>query len=385
MTVLSRERFLLHPAETAKPKYEQLKSFVLAELHSGRLKPGDALPSEPKLANSLQVARNTIRQALGELEQEGVIERVKGQGTFVRDIPKEVPKQGLDAFAVIVPETLGEAFYSPLMSGFEKACNQIHNEMIVRSTSNSPHRQADAILSLMDKKVGGIAMVPVTSVATPPYQIRQLQQQGVPVVFCHRGVEGVSAPTLAINFKQIARMAGEQFLKFGHKQIAYLTLITDSDPAALNYKLGLREVLSEGGVELREEFIYRPPNKERIFPAYSYEESVREWLEDICSRKDRPTAIFVPFDPFAEMAMSLLGEMGLRIPGDISLLSFGPKWREMLIARKISAIVIDSIEVGRKACDLLAEMRSGRRPLDDGERFEIQPMLWEGKTLGPVS
>ena len=98
MTVLSRERFLLHPAETAKPKYEQLKSFVLAELHSGRLKPGDALPSEPKLADSLQVARNTIRQALGELEQEGVIERIKGQGTFVRDVPKEVPPPGIDAF-----------------------------------------------------------------------------------------------------------------------------------------------------------------------------------------------------------------------------------------------------------------------------------------------
>ena len=84
------------------------------------------------------------------------------------------------------------------------------------------------------------------------------------------------------------------------------------------------------------------------------------------------------------MTLSLLEEMGVRVPEEVSLLSFGPKWREMLIARKLSAIVIDSIQMGQKACDLLAEMRSGRRPFDDGERFEIRPELWEGKTLGPV-
>lgn len=385
MSVLSRERFELHPAESAKPKYEQLKNFVLAELNSGRLKPGDALPSEPKLANSLQVARNTIRQALSVLEQEGFIERVKGQGTFVRQAAKPASSKGLDAFAIIVPETLGEAFYSPLMNGFEKACSQIHNEMIVRSTSNNPDRQADAILSLLDKKVGGIAMVPVTSVPTPPYQIRQLQQQGVPVVFCHRGVKGVSAPTLAINFRQIGQMAGEQFVKNGHQRIAYLTLIADKDPAAAGYKLGLQQALNKKGIQLQEDLVYRPPNKERIFPAYSYEESVREWLGNICSRKDSPTAIFIPFDPFTEMTMSLLAEMKIKVPEEISLLSFGPKWREMLVTRKLSAIVIDSIQIGHQACELLNEMRNGLRPIDDGQQFEIHPELWEGKTLGPVS
>ena len=234
------------------------------------------------MADSLQVARNTIRQALGELEQEGVIERVKGQGTFVRDIPKKVPPQGLDAFAIVVPETLGGTFYSPLMSGFEKACNSIHNEMIVRSTGNSPSRQADAILALLDKKVGGIAIVPATAVPTPPYQIRQLQQQGVPVVFCHRGVEGASAPTLAVDFKQIGRMVGKQFMKLGHKRIAYLTLGSKGDQASGRYELGLKEVLRESGIELNEELVHRSPDDVVRLPVFNYEESVRKWLEKIC-------------------------------------------------------------------------------------------------------
>ena len=270
------------------------------------------------------------------------------------------------------------------MSGFEKACNSIHNEMIVRSTGNSPSRQADAILALLDKKVGGIAMVPATAVPTPPYQIRQLQQQGVPVVFCHRGVEGVSAPTIAIDFEEIGRMAIEQFVKRGRERIAYLALSARGDQATFRYKRGLQEALRQKNLELREEFVYKSPNEEIKLPVFNYEKSIRQWLEDVFKRADAPTAIFVPFDPLAEMVMSLLDEMGVRIPQDVALLSFGPKWREMLIARRLSAIVIDSIQIGQQACDLLAEMRSGQRRMDDGQQFEVQPTLSEGKTLGPA-
>lgn len=385
MTVLSRERFKLHPAEVAKPKYEQLKSFVLAELNSGRLKPGDVLPSEPKLADSLQVARNTIRQALGELEQEGVIQRIKGQGTFVRDIPKEVPLQGIDAFAIVVPETVGGSFYIPLVNGFEKACNAIHNEMIIRSTGNNPSRQADAILALMDKKVAGIAMVPASSVPTPPYQIRQLQQQGVPVVFCHRGVKGITAPTLSISYQQIGRMAGEQFLKYGHKRVAYLGLSPSNEEARVGYKLGLQESLAQGGASVEEVCVTSEPTDCHRLPIFKSEACVREGLQEIFSHKERPTAIFTPFDPLAEMVMLLLGDMGIRVPDDISLLSFGSKCRETLLSRRLSAVVIDSIEMGQKASDLLAEMRSGQRQIDNNEQFNIAPEFWEGTTLGPAS
>ena len=384
MNALSRERFELHPSGMAKAKYERLKSFVLAELNSGRLKPGDTLPSEPKLADSLQVARNTIRQALGELEQEGVIERVKGQGTFVREIPKQVTLSGFDAFAIIVPETLGGTFYSPLMSGFENACNSVHSEMIVRSTGNSPSRQADAILALLDKKIAGIAIVPATDSPTPPYQIRQLQQQGMPVVFCHRGVEGVNAPLLAINFKQIGRIVVEQFLERGHKKIAFLSLSPGTDQASNDYRRGIRETLHENGLELRKEFDYAPSGKSIELPVFKHEKAIRAWLKEVFLCKDRPTALFVPFDPLAEMVMAFLEEIEIRVPEEVSLLSFGPKYRETYIARRLSAAVVDSIQIGQKAVELLHEMRNGLRPLDDAGRFEVPVLFSEGRTLGVV-
>lgn len=386
MTTLSQERFLLHPTETTQPKYERFKSFVLAELQLGHLNPGDSLPSEPRLASSLNVARSTIRQAFRELEQEGVIERLPGQGTFIRETVSEEKEdaQGVDNFAIIVPETMGGTIYLPLMSSFEKACNRIHSEMLVRSTNNSPVWQADAILALLYKRIGGVAIVPATSQPTPPYQIHLLQQQGVPVVFCHRGVKGINAPTLAIDFKEVGRIAARQLLKQGHKKITYLALSPVGEQVKINCELGLQEVLRENGLELDQEFTYLPPNDLKL-PIINYAESVRQWLKDMLSHEDRPTAIFTSFDPLAEMVLTLLWELGVQVPEEISLLSFGPACRESLILQKISAITIDSIAMGQKACDLLVEMRNGKRPIDRDEQIEVPLELWEGKTLGPPS
>src|SRR3954471_1297337 len=67
------------------PKHERLRAYLLQELNGGRLKPGDALPTEFALATSAEVSRNTVRHALAELERGGLIRRVRGCGTFVHE------------------------------------------------------------------------------------------------------------------------------------------------------------------------------------------------------------------------------------------------------------------------------------------------------------
>lgn len=65
------------------PLYAQLREALLRELRAGGLAPGDRLPTESELRQRYRVSRATIRQALAELETEGVIRRVQGVGTFV--------------------------------------------------------------------------------------------------------------------------------------------------------------------------------------------------------------------------------------------------------------------------------------------------------------
>jgi GntR family transcriptional regulator len=65
------------------PFYAQLKSEILARIEGNIWKPGEQLPGELDLCSSFSVSRTVVRQALQELEIEGVIRREKGKGTFV--------------------------------------------------------------------------------------------------------------------------------------------------------------------------------------------------------------------------------------------------------------------------------------------------------------
>lgn len=69
-------------ANSAVPKHEQLRR-ILLDLCVSELHPGDMLPSERKLVDTYGVSRITVREAVGQLVAEGVLERAPGKGTFV--------------------------------------------------------------------------------------------------------------------------------------------------------------------------------------------------------------------------------------------------------------------------------------------------------------
>ena len=67
------------------PLYTQLVGIIKHHISSGALQVGELLPSESELCRALDISRNTVRQAIGELEDEGLVVRKRGKGTFVAD------------------------------------------------------------------------------------------------------------------------------------------------------------------------------------------------------------------------------------------------------------------------------------------------------------
>ena len=65
------------------PLYFQLKRLLVERITDGSLRPGDMLPTEDQLQEEHGLSRTTVRQALKELEMEGLIVRQRGRGTFV--------------------------------------------------------------------------------------------------------------------------------------------------------------------------------------------------------------------------------------------------------------------------------------------------------------
>jgi GntR family transcriptional regulator len=69
------------------PLYHQLKQLIVADIADNSRQPGDRLPGDHALCSMYDVSRTVVRQALSELEVEGVITRDKGRGTFVAPTP----------------------------------------------------------------------------------------------------------------------------------------------------------------------------------------------------------------------------------------------------------------------------------------------------------
>ena len=67
------------------PLYAQLVGIIKRNISTGTLAVGDLLPSEAELCRWMNISRNTVRQAIGELEDEGLVVRKRGRGTFVAD------------------------------------------------------------------------------------------------------------------------------------------------------------------------------------------------------------------------------------------------------------------------------------------------------------
>ena len=59
---------------------------ILAQVSSGTLKPGDSLPTETALADTLGVSRNVVREAIARLRSDGVIETKQGRGAIIKPI-----------------------------------------------------------------------------------------------------------------------------------------------------------------------------------------------------------------------------------------------------------------------------------------------------------
>ena len=71
------------------PIYAQLERGLRAAVATGRLRPGDQLPTVRQLAVDLSVNANTVARVYAELERAGAIETRRGVGSFIRATPAE--------------------------------------------------------------------------------------------------------------------------------------------------------------------------------------------------------------------------------------------------------------------------------------------------------
>ncbi|MDW7759834.1 MAG: GntR family transcriptional regulator [Acidobacteriota bacterium] len=108
------------------PIYEQISRQIKAQILSGDLSEGEALPSIRRLAQDLQISVITTKRAYDELEREGFINTVGGKGTFVAVQNQELLREKK---MKIVEDKLAEAVSEARLLGID--LNQIQNMLLL--------------------------------------------------------------------------------------------------------------------------------------------------------------------------------------------------------------------------------------------------------------
>ena len=124
---------------SSTPIYEQIELGVKELILKGALKYGEKLPSVREMALILTINPNTISKAYGELERDGVIETLRGKGTFITDNYKgKVDEKKMAYISEELKKIILEANYSGInKEEFMKLTLQIFSELGVNDNDRS--------------------------------------------------------------------------------------------------------------------------------------------------------------------------------------------------------------------------------------------------------
>jgi GntR family transcriptional regulator len=102
-------RFHVNPGDEL-PLYRQIMRQVIDAVAGAQLRPGDKLPSHRELSQELVIAPLTVKKAYDELERDGHIQTIRGQGTFVAEQARALTAAGrLERLRPLAQRLLHEA------------------------------------------------------------------------------------------------------------------------------------------------------------------------------------------------------------------------------------------------------------------------------------
>ena len=98
---------------SSTPIYEQIQFGIKELILKGALQGGEKIPSVREMASLLTINPNTISKAYGELEREGIIETLRGKGTYVVDnLNREVDEKKMQYISEELKKIILEANYN---------------------------------------------------------------------------------------------------------------------------------------------------------------------------------------------------------------------------------------------------------------------------------
>ncbi|WP_308637561.1 GntR family transcriptional regulator [Paenibacillus silvisoli] len=378
----------------SKPMYEKIFEALRDQILERKYEVGDRVPSEKELGDEHGVSRITSKKALELLASEGYIVRQPGRGSFVAE-PQEksaAKATGSSGHVQQVPRNTGgklliglvitdfaDSYGTGLIYGMEDASRQNNSYLVLRRSFGNPSLEEEAIQGLLELGVDGLIIFP----AQGEYfnaEILKLAITKFPFVLIDRHLKGISAGSISTDNAKAAIKGTNYLFELGHKSIAFLTP-PPMDTTAIEERIeGFIQAHAENGIMVDRELWIEDITS--ALPQGNAEENRIRDIEKIMTRlRQYPqiTAIFTTEYNIAQLALRAAAEMGLSVPGDISVICFDSP--EINGGFPITHLQQNQVEMGKIAFENVLKLRAGHTL---PTRTLLEATLILGDSTGPM-
>lgn len=340
----------LGAATRSLPKYQRIVEAMKSDIREAGLAPHDSFLTDKAAVERYGASRITIRRAFAQLEDEGIVYRVRGRGTML----SAEPGRRIRFVAYIGLCVATNGIEPALVRGIEDFLITHDTNVIICNTGNNPARAHQYLQRLTDFGIDGVVLIPM--LAAPEENValaRFLRERGVPFVVVARSIPGMEREINSVTADNFAggKLATQHLLSLGHRRIAFFRSIgLDQCTSLVARREGYLSALHEAGIE-------HDPELEGNVPLASLSVLIRRWM----TLPDPPTAVFADNDLSIGPLLNGLKSVGVSCPQDWSLVGFDDL-PDNSGGGGFSSIRVSHHNMGQAAASQLVEIIQGRAP-----------------------
>ncbi|HIR13264.1 MAG TPA: GntR family transcriptional regulator [Candidatus Choladousia intestinavium] len=331
-------------------KYLEAAAWIRERILSGQLRPGDRVESENELSGIFGLSRQTARHALETLVQQGMLERVRGSGTYVREgAGTHRKKERLSDTITIVSTYVDSYIFPRILQSMIKILEEAGFGVKVMLTNNQLETERRLLMRHLEEDSRDPLIVePVMSgLPSPNVQYyRQIWEKGIPVLFFHSYYPELSIPHISMDDVKAGRAAAEYLISQGHREIGGI-FKRDDGQGPRRYK-GFLEAVCQAGIPIREERI-----------CWFDTQELKDGLEKnplILKRLSGCTACVCYNDQVGHILTGMCRQAGIQVPEDLSIVSFDNSELAKLNSVPLTSIAHPMERLGEKTAKAMLRM-----------------------------
>jgi LacI family transcriptional regulator len=311
------------------------------------------------LSSKLGISVSTVSRVLnGKSEkyriskktQEIILNAAKELGYTPNQVARGLRLNKTNTIGYIIPD-ISNPFFASIAQSIEKFARKLGYLVLISDSEESTDIETQTIKIFQERKVDGLIISPVGQEIE---HINQLTANNVPVVLIDRFFPDSNIPFVTSDNYNGAYTAVSHLIDNGHKNIACIQGLHDTLPNVERVR-GYREALKANGIVVDENIIVGNSFGE----ANGYIET-----KILLKRKEIPTALFAASNLISLGALRALNEEGLKVPEDVSIVSFDDQPYSNLLATPMTSVAQQSSEIGSIATKILIDRIESKREFE---------------------